>query len=81
MQLLDHTGEIFSETAGAGGGGSGFGGDEIQVLIIGHLVQVVPVLQELPAQVLAHLLQGTEGLCGTDTATLWGRSLRPQREP
>lgn len=60
MQLLDHTGEIFSKTTGARRGGSRFWGDEIQVFIIGDLVEVVPVLQQLPAHVLGHLLQGTK---------------------
>lgn len=68
MQLLDHTGEIFSKATGARRGGSRFGGDEIQVFIIGDLVEVVPILQQLPAKVLGHLLQGDKaGLCGMDT--------------
>lgn len=66
MPLLDHAGEILSETTGARRGGSGFWGDEIQVFIIGDLVKMVPVLQQLPAQVLVHLLRDghTATLCG-----------------
>lgn len=59
QHLLDHTGERIPKAARARGGG-GFGGDEVQVLIIWDLIQVVPILQELPAQVLVHLLEGRE---------------------
>jgi len=55
-RLLDHAGEIFSEATGARRGGEGFRGDEVQVFVVGDLVKVVPVLQQLPAQVLVHLL-------------------------
>lgn len=57
-RLLDHAGEIFSETTGARRGGDGFWGDEIQIFVIGNLIKVVPILQQLPAQVLVHLLRG-----------------------
>lgn len=59
-RLLDHAGEIFSETTGARRGGDGFWGYEIQIFIVGDLVEVVPVLQQLPAQVLVHLLGAGE---------------------
>lgn len=57
-RLLDHAGEIFSETTGARRGGDGFWEDEIQIFVIRDLVKVVPILQQLPAQVLVHLLGG-----------------------
>lgn len=60
QRLLDHAGEIFSKTTGARRGGDGFWGDEIQIFIIGDLVKVVPILQQLPAQVLVHLLGGKQ---------------------
>ena len=59
-RLLNHAGEIFSETTGARRGGNGFRGDEIQIFVIGDLVEVVPILQQLPAQVLVHLLGGEQ---------------------
>lgn len=83
MPLLDHAGEILSETTGARRGGSGFWGDEIQVFIIGDLVKMVPVLQQLPAQVLVHLLRGTKwGSAGwTHSHALWGDASSPCAEP
>lgn len=59
-RLLDHAREIFSETTGARRGGDGFRGDEIQIFVIRDLIEVVPVLQQLPAQVLVHLLWGEQ---------------------
>lgn len=58
-RLLDHAGEISSKT-GARRGGDGFWGDEIQIFVIGNLIKVVPILQQLPAQVLVHLLRGEQ---------------------
>lgn len=60
-RLLDHAGEIFSKTTEARRGGDRFRGDEIQIFIVGDLIEVVPVLQQLPAQVLVHLLGGNKG--------------------
>uniref|UniRef100_A0A3B5BFR4 Si:dkey-201c13.2 n=1 Tax=Stegastes partitus TaxID=144197 RepID=A0A3B5BFR4_9TELE len=54
--LLDLTGCGGSSLAAHAGGIDCFRGDQIQILIIGNLIEPVPVLQELDVQVLVDLL-------------------------
>lgn len=55
--LLQHAAEGVPEAPGARGS-SGFWGNQVQVLVVGDLVQVVAVPQQLPAQLLVHLRGG-----------------------
>lgn len=54
--LLDLTGCGRSSLAAHAGGVDRFRGDQIQVFVVGDLVQPVPVLKELNVQVLVDLL-------------------------
>lgn len=61
--LLEVTGGRVPKTApaaGTRGGGRRLGGDEVQVLIIRNLIQVIPILEQLAAHILAHLLRAGE---------------------
>lgn len=61
--LLEGTGGSIPKTApaaGACGGSHRLGGNEVQVLIIWNLIQVVPILEQLPAHILVHLLRAGE---------------------
>jgi len=57
---LDLTGGGGGGLAAHAGGVDRLGGDQVQVLVVGDLVQPVPVLQELDVQVLVDLLRKAE---------------------
>lgn len=74
MLLLDLTGCGGSGLAAHAGGVDRLGRDQIQVLVVGDLVESVTVFQELDVQVLVDLLrgpkqEGKERNAGGDTAS------------
>lgn len=60
--LLESTGGIpkTAPAAGARGGGHRLGGNEVQILIIWNLIQMIPILEQLAAHILVHLLRAGE---------------------
>lgn len=62
-RLLEGAGGVpgTAPAAGASRGGHGLRGDEVQVFVIRNLIQVVAILEQLPAHILVHLLRVEEG--------------------
>lgn len=87
--LLENTGGIpkTAPAAGARGGGHRLGWNEVQILIIWNLIQVIPILEQLAAHILVHLLRAGEnckpGCKAEITFPYWSfqSKLHPQDKP